>query len=259
MKGGQANQITADEMMVYAASKLFEDGEIALVGTGLPMIAAYLAKQTHAPNTTLIFESGIMDAEAKHMASGVGDFPLVNRAVKTSSLFDSLSLLQRGKISLGFLGAAEIDPFGNINSTIIGNYNDPKVRLPGSGGANDIASMAQRTVIMVKHQRRKFVEKLQYMTTPGFIEGPESREKYGLPGKGPQKVITDLGVFCFDKNSKRMVIESLHEGVTLEKVKSETGFNFDHIPIFIPTTEKPDTNILSIIRSLDPERIYINK
>lgn len=255
----KSQKITTDEMMVYAASKLFRDGDVALVGTGLPMMAAYLAKQTHAPNSVLIFESGVMDAQAGHIPYGVGDFPLVNQAVKTSSLFDSLSLLQRGKITLGFLGAAEIDSYGNINSTTIGNYDNPKTRLPGSGGANDIASMAQRTVIIVKHQRRKFVENLYYLTTPGYIKGGNDREKYGLPGKGPEKVITDLGVFGFDPESKRMLVESLHEGVTLEHLKSETGFEFSYIPDPVPTTEVPRPEILSIIRKLDPNKIYINK
>ncbi|MFZ4451240.1 CoA-transferase subunit beta [Salibacterium aidingense] len=259
MKQSVNNVITADEMMVFAASQLFKDGDVALVGTGLPMIAAYAAKQTHAPNAVLVFESGIMDAKASHMASGVGDFPLVHGAVKTSSLFDSLSLLQKGTINLGFLGAAEIDAYGNINSTVIGDYQTPKVRLPGSGGANDIASMAERTVILVKHQKRKFVEKLNYLTTPGYIDGAGSREKYGLPGQGPEKVITDLGVFYFDAATKRMSIESLHPQVSLEKVIEETGFEFQHIPEEIPVTEMPKPELLQTIRDLDPDKIYINK
>jgi glutaconate CoA-transferase subunit B len=251
--------ITTDEIMVYIASHSFKDEKVALVGTGLPMIAAFLAKLTHAPNCKLIFESGVMDSRSRHMATGVGDFPLVSRAVKTSSLFDSLSLLQRGNIDLGFLGAAEIDPYGNINSTVIGDYKSPKVRLPGSGGANDIASLAKRVVIMVKHQKRKFKEKLHYVTTPGFLEGPQSREKYGLQGQGPERVITDLGVFAFDNQSKRMKIESLHPGVTLEQVKENTGFELGGIEETIPTTELPSEDILQKIRSLDPNGIYINK
>jgi acyl CoA:acetate/3-ketoacid CoA transferase beta subunit len=251
-------QITTEEIMVFAASNEFSDHEVALVGTGLPMIAAYLAKITHAPNTALVFESGVMDASPTHMASGVGDFPLVHRAIKTSSLFDSLSLLQRGKIDLGFLGAAEIDEYGNINSTVIGPYLSPKVRLPGSGGANDIASLAGRVVIIAKHQLRKFPKRVNYLTTPGFIDGPGSRESYGLRGAGPVKVITDLCIMGFDDETKRMKLLSLHPGVTLDQVKENTGFEL-MIDKDLTETELPSQGVLKLIRSLDPDRIYIGK
>jgi len=252
-------QVTTDEIMVYAASKMINDGEVALIGTGLPMIAAYLAKATHAPNTVLIFESGVIDARSRHMATGVGDFPLVSGAVKTGGLFDSLSLLQGGKIDLGFLGTAEVDTYGNINSTVIGPYHQPKVRLPGSGGANDIASLAGRVIIIAKHQKRKFPAKLSYLTTPGFIDGPGARERYGLRGKGPQKLISDLGIFGFDEETKRMRIESLHPGVTLEMVKENTGFELLGADGDIPTTEIPPAEIVRLIRELDKDKIYINK
>jgi len=252
------SECTTDEIMAYTASYSFIDGEVALVGTGLPMIAAFLAKLTHAPNCTLVFESGVMDSNSKHLATGVGDFPLVSHAVKTSSLFDSLSLLQRGNIDLGFLGAAEIDPYGNINSTVIGDYKHPKIRLPGSGGANDIASAANRVVIMLKHQKRKFVEKLHYVTSPGFLEGNNSREKYGLPGGGPEKVITDLGVFHFDNISKKMSITSLHPNVSFEQVQNNTGFELELPKKEIPTTSLPSSDIIKKIRKIDPNGYYIN-
>jgi len=254
----QTTPVTTEEIMVYAASKEFQDRDVALVGTGLPMIGAYLAKATHAPNTTLIFESGVMDASPSHMAFGVGDFPLVHRAIRTSSLFDSLSLLQRGKISLGFLGAAEIDEYGNINSTVIGPYAKPKVRLPGSGGANDIASLSERVVVIVKHQLRKFPKRVNYLTTPGFIEGAGSRESYGLRGTGPRKVITDLCIMGFDEETKRMKLLSVHPGVTVDKIKENTGFEF-MIDENVTVTETPPRDIVDLIRSLDPNRIYIGK
>jgi glutaconate CoA-transferase subunit B len=249
-------RLTTEEIMVYIASQQFRNHEVALVGTGLPMIAAYVAKYTHAPELVMLFESGVIDARPKHLASGVGDFPLVSRAAKTSSLFDSLSTLQRGKIDLGFLGAAEVDQFGNINSTAIGPYHSPDVRLPGSGGANDIASLANRVVIMVKHQLRKFPKRVNYLTTPGYIDGPRSRESFGLRGHGPVRVITDLCVCGFDEATKRMKLLSLHPGVTIEQVKANTQFELivDEDPA---VTETPPASVLDLIRSLDPDRIYI--
>jgi acyl CoA:acetate/3-ketoacid CoA transferase beta subunit len=259
MSNPTLNDVTTEELMVFAASKEVHDNEVALIGTGLPMIAAYLAKATHAPNTVLIFESGVMDTRPRHIATGVGDFPLVNRAAKTSTLFDALSLLQLGEIDLGFLGAAEIDQYGNINTTVIGPYEHPKVRLPGSGGANDIASLAGRVVVIARHKRKTFPERVNYLTTPGFLRGAREREKAGLRGEGPRRVITNLGVFGFDEDTKRMKVVSLHPEVSPEQVQENTQFQMLFNDGETPVTEIPPPDILQIIRELDKDRIYIGK
>jgi acyl CoA:acetate/3-ketoacid CoA transferase beta subunit len=247
-----------EEIMVVAASKEIEDNEVAIIGTGLPMIAAYLAKYTHAPGVTMFFESGIIDPKPKELATGVGDFCLLTDCAKSIGLYYSLSLLQRGYVDLGFLGAAEIDQFGNINSTFIGgNYTRPKVRLPGSGGANDIASLAKRVIVIVPHQKRKFPEKCQYVTTPGFLDGPGAREKAGLRGAGPARVITNLAVLGFDEESRRMKLETLHPGVELQEVIDNTGFELI-IPTNIGETVPPTTAELKLLREdIDPDRFYI--
>jgi len=248
--------ISRQEIMVGVGAREIKNKEVCFIGTGLPMLAAYLAKYTHAPDSTLIFESGVINSHPKYLATGVGDFTLLSNCTKISSLFYALSLLQREKIDLGFIGGAEMDQYGNINSTVIGNYFKPNVRLPGSGGANDIASFAKRTVIIIPHQRRKFPTKISYLTSPGYINGPGSREKYGLKGKGPTKVITDLAVLGFDSESKKMKIESLHPGVSLKEVEENTGFKL-LIPDDIPYTELPTVNEIRLIRKIDPSRIYL--
>jgi glutaconate CoA-transferase subunit B len=247
-----------EEIMVVAASKEIEDNEVAIIGTGLPMIAAYLAKYTHAPSVTMFFESGIIDPRPKELATGVGDFCLLTDCAKSIGLYYSLSLLQRGYVNLGFLGAAEIDQFGNINSTFIGgDYTRPKVRLPGSGGANDIASLAKRVIVIVPHQKRKFPKRCQYVTTPGFLDGPGAREKAGLRGAGPARVITNLAVLGFDEESRRMRLETLHPGVELQDVIDNTGFELI-IPPDIGETVPPTSVELKLLREdIDPDRFYI--
>ncbi len=248
---------TRQEIMAVAAARELQDGEVAFIGTGLPMIAAYLAKFTHAPGLTLIFESGVIGAQPRGLAIGVGDFKLVSHCQKATSLYYALSLLQAGRVDVGFLGAAEIDPYGNINTTVIGDYERPTVRLPGSGGANDIASLARRVILIVMHQRRKFVEKLHYLTTPGYLDGGDARRRAGLVGGGPSRLITDLAVLGFDPASKRMRVESLHPGVSLEEVRANTGFELLASP-GLPTTPAPTPEQVRLLREqIDPEGEYL--
>ena len=220
----EATDVTKDTLMAVAASREIHDGDVAFIGTGLPMVAAYLAKATHAPNVKLVFESGIIDPQPQELATGVGDYRLALGSPKIAGTAYALSLLQGGDIDIGFLGAAEIDCHGNLNSTAIGPYRRPRVRLPGSGGANDIASMARRFVIVARLDRSRFVEKLSYLTTPGFLNGPGAREAAGLPGGGPVRVITDLAVLGFDPSTKRMQIEELFVGVGAAQVQERCGF-----------------------------------
>jgi glutaconate CoA-transferase subunit B len=250
-------EITPDEYMAVAASREILDGDVAFIGTGLPMVAAYLAKATHAPDVKLVFESGIVDPQPKLLASGVGDYRLAYRSPMIAGTAYALGLLQGGRISLGFLGTAEIDAYGNLNSTVIGDYLRPAVRLPGSGGANDIASMAGRFVVICRLGRRRFVEKLQYLTTPGFLTGPGAREAAGLPGAGPVRVITDRAVLGFDAQTRRMQVETLYPGISLESVRDNCGFEIGAAPS-LAVAAVPDANQLRLLREvIDTDGMYL--
>jgi glutaconate CoA-transferase subunit B len=243
--------------MAVAASREIHDGDVAFIGTGLPMVAAYLAKATHAPNVKLVFESGIIDPQPKELATGVGDYRLAYGAAMIVGMSYALGLLQSGRVDIGFLGTAEIDRYGNLNSTVIGPYGRPKVRLPGSGGANDIASMAGRFVVICRLGKRRFVETLQYLTTPGFLTGPGAREEAALPGGGPARVITDLAVFGFDPQTKCMRIEALYPGVGPEAVRAQCGFALG-VAENVATVTAPSADQLHLLRRvIDPDGVYL--
>lgn len=253
------NEFSPDEMMTIATSAYMRDGDTLFIGTGLPMVAAYLAKASHAPNATLLFESGILDPEPKWIAKAVGDPRLISTARRVSGMADSLLLLHGGRVDLGVLGCAQIDRFGNINTTAIGpgGYAAPSTRLPGSGGANDIASMAKNVVVVTRHNRRTFVESLDYLTTPGYLTGPGAREAAGLPGGGPVAVVTDLCVFEFDEASRQMTVASIHPGVTREQVIEATGFPLA-IPEDVAATTAPTPAQLVLLRErIDPDGVYL--
>jgi acyl CoA:acetate/3-ketoacid CoA transferase beta subunit len=250
-------ETSPDEFMAVAAAREIRNGDVAFIGTGLPMVAAYLAKATHAPDVKLVFESGIVDPQPRELATGVGDYRLAHGAPMVAGTAYALSLLQGGVIDIGFLGTAEIDPYGNLNSTVIGAYRQPKVRLPGSGGANDIASMAGRFVVICRLERKRFVEKLQYLTTPGYLTGPGAREDAGLPGAGPVRVITDCAVLGFDPDTKRMRIEALYPGVETADVQARCGFELALAPQ-IERLTTPDDQQLRLLREvIDPGRVYV--
>jgi glutaconate CoA-transferase subunit B len=246
-----------DVFMAVAASQEIRDGETAFIGTGLPMVAAYLAKATHAPSVNLVFESGIIDPAPIELASGVGDYKLVHGSTKVAGTFYALSLLQQGKIDIGFLGTAEIDAYGNLNSTVIGDYRRPKVRLPGSGGANDIASMAKRFVIIARADPKRFVEKLNYLTTPGYLDGPGAREAAGLPGLGPVKVITDLGILGFDPQTKRMRLEETFPGIPPDDVQRAIGFRLEPYGETKPAALPSAAQIGLLKTRIDPGGMYV--
>lgn len=251
--------VTRQEIMAVTAAREIQDGEVAFIGTGLPMVAAYLAKFTHAPSSVLVFESGIVDARPRELATGVGDFRLLRGCVKATGLYYALSLLQGGFIDIGFMGGAEVDEYGNLNSTAIGGYARPTVRLPGSGGANDIGSLAGRIVILMPHEQRRLVPQVQYLTTPGFLDGPGGRERAGLRGEGPTRVITDLAVLDFEPRSKRMRLLTVHPGVTPEEVQARTGFPLLRAET-VGETPAPSAEQVAVLRGrVDPEGIYIGK
>src|SRR5438270_2503136 len=214
------------ELMICCAARLLEDGRTVAVGTGVPCAAAMLAQRTHAPHLVILFEAGGVAPQLPTMPISVGDSRTFHRAVMATSMADVMETCQRGLIDYTFLGGAQIDAYGNLNSTYIGgDYAKPKVRLPGSGGANDLASLCWRILVVTNHDRRRFVEKLDFLTTPGYLTGPGAREAAGLPsGTGPYRVITDLAVLRYHDETKRMQVLSLHPGVTREQVQSATGF-----------------------------------
>ena len=249
------------ELMICAASRYLEDGALVVVGTGAPCAAAMLAQQTTSPHLTLMFEAGGVGPQLPRMPISVGDSRTFYRGLMATSMSDVMETCQRGLIDYTFLGGAQIDMFGNLNSTMIGDdYGHPRVRLPGSGGANDLGSLCWRTLVMTPHDRRRFVPRVDFITTPGYLDGPGARERAGLPpGGGPYKVVTDLAVLGFDEQSKRMRIESLHPGVLLAQVQENTGFELLAADP-LGETPPPDAAQLEILRDrVDPHRYVIGR
>jgi glutaconate CoA-transferase subunit B len=244
--------------MACAASRVLEDGKSVFVGTGLPIIASMLAQRTHAPNLLVVFEAGGVGPKIPAIPISVGDSRTFHRAVMAASMDYVMSCAQLGHIDYGFLGAAQIDAYGNLNTTVIGAHDAPKTRLPGSGGANDLGSLCHRTIVLMRQDTRKFVEKLDYLTTPGYLSGPGAREKAGLPrNTGPYRVITQLCVMGFDAESKRMKLVSTHPGVTVKEVVENTGFKL-LVPERVPVTGEPNGEELRLLREeLDPNKIVI--
>src|SRR6266436_5154506 len=216
---------TADEMMTVVASRYLKEGQVCFVGIGLPSVAANLARLTHAPNLVLIYESGPIDTKPDVLPLSIGDGELAKTAttvVPTSEIFSYW--LQGGRIDVGFLGAAQVDKFANINTTVIGDYKTPSTRLPGAGGAPEIAASSGEVLITLRQTRRAFVEKLDFVTSTGHLDGGNSREQFHFPGKGPTAVITDVGILTPDPVTKELTLTSIHPGVPLEKVTEATGW-----------------------------------
>ncbi len=245
------------ELMAVCGSKQIKNGEVVFVGTGLPMVSALLAKRTHAPRAKIVFESGFIDSNAKDLALSIADSRLGWRASGAIGLLETLGLMvQGGHVDVGFVGAAQIDGYGNINTTYIGSFEKPTVRLPGSGGGNDMVSSAKRIVIIMPHEKRKMVNKLDYLTSPGFLDGPGAREKVGLLGGGPSIVVTNLCQMDFDPQTKRIRLATVHPSVTVDQVVENSGFDL-MIPKNVPTTDFPTIEELNLLRAIDPTGIYI--
>jgi glutaconate CoA-transferase subunit B len=251
---------TAIELMVCCAARALEDGRTVAVGTGVPCAAAMLAQRTHAPNLVVMFEAGGVAPQLPTMPISVGDSRTFHRGVMATSMADIMQFAQRGMIDYTFLGGAQIDPFGNLNSTVIGDYAKPTVRFPGSGGACDLASLCWRTLVVAQQNPQRFVERLDFLTTPGYLTGPGAREAAGLPrGSGPFRVITDLAVMGYGEESRRMEVRSLHPGVTAERVRAATGFPLDFASD-VGTTPAPTAEELRILREeVDPHRYILGR
>jgi len=256
-KYAKLGEFTTLELMAVCGSKQIKNGEVVFIGTGLPLIAAMLAKKTHAPGARIVYEAGFIDSNATDIALSIADSRLGYRASAAIGLIETLGLmLQGGHVDVGFVGAAQIDEYGNINTTYIGDFEKPTVRLPGSGGGNDIVSSAKRIVIIMTHEKRKMVKKLDYLTSPGFLDGPEARKKAGLLGAGPSLVVTNLCQMDFDPETKRIRLATIHPGVSIQQIMENSGFDLI-VPQDVPTTEPPTYEELTLLRAIDPHGIYI--
>ena len=247
---------TANELMVCQAARQLRDGEVVFVGIGLPNLACNLARRLHASDLVLIYESGAVGAVPERLPISIGDPALVTNSLSVCSMFDIFNYyLQRGLIDVGFLQGAQIDSHGNLNTTVIGDYEQPAVRLPGSGGACEIAILAKRVLVIAPQTKRSFPERVDFITSPGFVDGPLTRQRLGMPGAGPAMVITDLG--CYEFAEGEMVLTSLHPGCTVEQVREHIGWEV-RLATNLKTTADPNAEELRIIRDeLDPAHLYI--
>lgn len=259
--GAEAPAYNRMELMICIAARYLENGSTVVVGTGAPCAAAMLAQKTSAPELMTFFEAGGTGPILPTMPISVGDSRTFHRGLVASSMAETMEHCQRGFIDYCFLGGAQIDMYGNINSTMIGeDIQHPKVRFPGSGGANDLASLAWRTMMITIQDARRFVPKVDFITTPGYLSGQGAREQAGLPpGTGPYKVITDLCVIGFDDETKRMRVESVHRGITRARVEENCSFELLW-PATIPETEPPTQDELRVLREeVDPYRYIIGR
>jgi len=247
------------EQMVVAAAREIRDREVVFTGTGLPMIAAMLARRTHAPQCTLVFEAGAVDPEMLHLPMSVGDSRTLVGAAQALGLMEAFGyLLQGGRVDVGFLGGAQVDRYGNINATAVGDYHRPTVRFSGSGGAADVAALAGRTVIIARHEKRRFPERVEYLTSPGWLTGGDSRRQAGMARGGPAALVTTLGLIRYRPETHEPYLASFHPGHTAEEVQAATGFALDLTES--AETVAPTNEELEILRKVvDPEGVFLRR
>ena len=250
--------MTASELLAVIASRQLRDDTIVFAGVGVPLMAAALARQRHAPRLTLVIEGGIIGPEIApgRLPVSTNEMRAGRRATMLPAITDAFLFAQRGFVDVGFMGGAQIDQYGNLNTSAIGDYWKPKVRLPGTGGANDIASLCREVIIVTPHEKRRFVERVDFVTSPGWLRGDGSRRAAGLLFGGVSRVVTTLGILGFDAESGRMRIEATHPGVSVADIKANTGFELLEAPR-IETTEPPSEDELAMLRALDPERRFL--
>lgn len=248
---------TASELLAVMSGRLLEDGQTVFAGVGIPLLAATLAQRLHGPGLTILFEGGTLGpfVVAGELPPSTNEQRCTRRANMLLSITDVLLLLQRGYVDVGFMGGAQIDRYGNLNSSFIGDPKNPAIRLPGTGGGNDISSLTQMIVSM-KHEKRRFVDKVDFITSPGYLSGGSTRADSGLVTGGMYRVVTDLAILDFDDETKEMKVSALHPGVTAERVRDHTGFDI-RIDDDIDTTAPPTKAELDVLHHLDPEQLYI--
>ena len=252
----EAPKYTASEILAVLSARQLQDGQVVFAGIGVPLLAATLAQRLRCPALTILFEGGVIGAfvEPGKLPPSTNDQRCTKRANMVLGSAEVLLLLQRGYVDVGFMGGAQIDQFGNLNSSFIGDPAAPKTRLPGTGGGNDISSLTNMIVAM-KHEKRRFVEHVDFITSPGFIRGGTTRREAGLPSGGMWRVITELAVFGFDDTTKRMTMLALNPGVTREQVQDNTGFTLE-FDDRLHVTPPPTDHELTTLRMLDPDRLF---
>ncbi len=248
------------ELMICLASRYLEDNSTVVVGTGAPCAAAMLAQKTRSPKLMILFEAGGVGPLLPSMPISVGDSRTYYKGLMASSMPEIMEACQRGMIDYTFLGGAQIDMYGNINTTVIGDFDTPKVRFPGSGGANDLASLCWRTMMITPQDKNRFTNNINFITSPGYLKGKGSREEAGLPpGCGPYKIITNLAVMGFDAETCRMQVESIHPGVSREQIVENTGFELLWASEMLESPP-PTEEELEILRcEVDPGRYIIGR
>jgi glutaconate CoA-transferase, subunit B len=249
------------EYLAYLGSVMLEDKKSVFVGTGLPIIAAVLAQKTHAPNLLIVFEAGGIGPQIPELPISVGEGRTFHKGIMAGSMHDVMSLSQGGYVDYGFLGSAQIDMYGNINTTVIGDHDHPKTRLPGSGGASDVSSFSDKLIIIAANQNKQtLVNKLDFLTTAGYLDGPGAREKAGLPKHGgPYRLVTQLGIYGFNEQSKRIELISAHPDVSIDQIKEASSFEI-LVPDKIGVSPTPPKEYLEILRrEIDPTGIVIGK
>jgi glutaconate CoA-transferase, subunit B len=248
---------TPNEMMIAASARELRGARVAFVGVGLPNIVCNLAQRLHAPGLELVYEAGVFGARPARLPLSIGDPTLVTGALAVCGMPELFQYyLQRGLIDVGFLGAAQIDRFGNINTTVVGSYQKPKVRLPGSGGAAEIAILCDRLLVITRLAKRAFPERVDFITSPGYVGGGSARERLKLRGGGPQAVITDYCIFRFDLTTKEMILASVHPGATVDQVRASVGWDLA-VAVDLKATDPPSDEELRLIREdLDPQGLY---
>lgn len=251
-----AGEFTATELLAILSARTLDDGQIVFAGIGIPLLAALLAQKLHAPALTILFEGGVVGAvvEPGRLPPSTNDQRCTRKSNMVLGSSETLLLLQRGYVDIGFMGGAQIDQYGNLNSSFIGeDVSMPKVRLPGSGGGNDIASLT-KLIVAMKHEKRRFVERVDFVTSPGWLSGDDTRGSSGLLAGGPYRVITDLAVFGFDEKTKRMQVLALNQSVSKEQVQESTGFEVNFSENLTVSTPIEDHEI-RMLRSIDPDRV----
>ncbi len=248
-----ANNYNLSQLMVTAAAREIADAEVVFVGMRLPLLGFLLAKSTHAPGAVGVYELGIVrDTPAPAPLMTMGDLPNLCRAQWLADTADAMGLLQQGAVDLSFIGGAQVDRYGNLNTSYIGGIESVETRLPGSGGACDLACLAKRHIIVMSHEKRRFVPRVDYITSPGFGNGRGWREKMGLPRGGPAAVITTMGVLRFDPAGGEMVLSSVHPGVTVAQIRQNTGWSLQ-VAHDLVQTPKPTQRELEMIHQFDPQ------
>ncbi len=255
---GAVTGVTANELLAVMGARELSDGQAVFTGVGAPMMASVLAQRLHAPNLTIIVEGGIIGPQWKPgwLPISTNEMRAAHGAQMLPPITDVFLMAQRGQLDVGFIGGAQIDQYGNLNTTVIGSYDRPKVRLPGSGGANDIISLCRSVLILTQHEPRRFVDKVDFITSPGYLSGGDSRKKCGLLFGGVARVITTLGLFGFPPESHRMRLEAVHPGVTVDDVRANTPIEL-LIADRVETTEPPSARELEVLRALDPARQFL--